>query len=147
MSQPPKLSFSNRYLLLIGGVLLLAILGYGFYTWYPRFALPSDAGTGLLLLALMAGLASLFSPCSFPLLVTLLAREAGEFSNRQLVQAALAFTIGTSLFLLITGTAVAIGAGTFIASFTFTSTAGRILRVLVGLMLIVLGIWHAWSGG
>ena len=67
--------YARRYLALIGAVVLLALIGYVSYALYPRFALPPAAGAGLLLLASAAGLASLFSPCSFPLLVTLLARE------------------------------------------------------------------------
>ncbi|MDT8305317.1 MAG: hypothetical protein RRC07_05225, partial [Anaerolineae bacterium] len=67
---------AERYLFLglVIAVLLLALAGYAGYVLYPRFALPAASGAGLLLLAAAAGLASFFSPCSFPLLATLLAR-------------------------------------------------------------------------
>jgi len=130
------------YLALIGAVLLLALAGYSTFALYPRFGLTTTAGSGLLLLAVAAGLASLFSPCSFPLLVTLLARETDGETRCTLFRSATAFTVGVMLFLLLLGTAIGLGAGTFISRFTFTSTAGRGLRLLVGLLLISFGVWQ-----
>ena len=131
-----------RYLLLIGFVLLVALIGYGGFILYPRVTRPSNAGSGLLLLAIAAGLASLFSPCSFPLLVTILAREAATNSKKTLVHTAVAFTLGVMVFLMLLGTALAVGAGSFISQFTFTSDVGRILRFIVGLILIGFGLWQ-----
>lgn len=131
-----------RYLMLIGVVLLLAFTGYMAYVQYPRFALPTSTGGGLLLLAIIAGLASLFSPCSFPLLITLLAREASTQSRRSLFRIALAFTLGIMLFLIMIGITLTLGAGQFISRFTFASTAGRFLRLVVGLILIGFGLWQ-----
>ena len=67
----------RRYALLVLAVAALASLAYAGYVLYPRFDLPPLQGAGLLLLAAGAGVASFFSPCAFPLLVTLLARETG----------------------------------------------------------------------
>lgn len=134
--------YANRYLALIGAVFLLALAGYSTYVLYPRFALTTTVGSGLLPLAIAAGLASLFSPCSFPLLVTLLAREMGGGSRSTLVRSAIAFTVGIMLFLLLLGIAIGLGAGTLITRFTFTSPAGRGLRLLVGLLLIGFGFWQ-----
>jgi cytochrome c biogenesis protein CcdA len=142
MSAPTRNHLTYRYLILIGVVLLLAFTGYAAFALYPRFALPTSAGSGLLLLAIMAGLASLFSPCSFPLLITLLAREASTQSRRSLFRIALAFTMGVMLFLIMTGTILALGAGQLISKFTFTSTAGRFLRLVVGFILIGFGLWQ-----
>lgn len=130
----------KRYVGLTIAVLLLSFLGYIGFITYPRFALNSVTASGLLPLAIMAGVASLFSPCSFPLLLTLLAREAS--ADGRLLRSTAAFTIGAVLFLLLTGLALALGAGSWIAGFTFTSLAGRILRLLVGLILIGFGIWQ-----
>ena len=54
----------------------------------------------------------------------------------------MAFTVGITLFLLLLGSAVGLGAGTLITRFTFTSPAGRGLRLLVGLLLISFGVWQ-----
>ena len=131
-------TYIKRFIWLATAVLLLSLFGYGGYVLYPRFDLNSAAASGLLPLAVMAGAASLFSPCSFPLLLTLLARESSQ--NGRLLRSAAAFAIGAVLFLLLTGLALTMGAGSWITRFTFPSTAGRSLRLLVGLVLIGFGI-------
>lgn len=142
-----------RFFLLLLAVLLLALGGYAGYVLYPRFNLPATSGTGLLLLAAGAGLASFFSPCSFPLLATLLARRArgdepGEVWAR-LLRFGLALAAGASLFLLLAGAAIALGAASLFAQVTFTSTAGRLIRAVLGSLLILLGVlqWRGISPG
>mgnify|MGYP001825974003 CR=1 FL=1 len=72
MSQAFGNRSNRRYLLLIAVVLMIALVGYGGFVQYLRFPAPTAANSGMILLAMAAGMASLFSPCSFPLLVTLL---------------------------------------------------------------------------
>ena len=130
------------YAFLAAGVLVLALLGYLAYEFYPRFQLPWVEGWALLLLSAAAGAASFFSPCAFPLLITLLGREAGGEAKpiqRGAVFAA-SLSVGAAVFLALTGAAVAVGGGAFFAKVTFMSTAGRILRLLTGLFLIALGL-------
>ena len=131
------------YWLLIAAVLLLALGGYAGYALYPRFDLPAVSGAGLLLLAATAGVASFFSPCSFPLLATLLARqvrdvERGEAWTR-LLRFAAALALGATAFLVLAGGAIALGAAPLFARVTFSSMAGRILRIAVGGLLLLLG--------
>lgn len=126
----------------------LALAGYVGYVVYPRFDLPAGAGAGLLVLASAAGIASFFSPCSFPLLVSMLARplagaDDGVLHRRPLARAltyATALSLGASAFLILTGGALAVGAGSLVKDVTFTSTTGRILRVVVGTALVVFGL-------
>ena len=135
-----------QYALLVTGLILLVAIGYGGYVLYPRFNLPAETGISLLILAALAGIASLFSPCSFPLLMTLLAREAGDENGRspsRLVRFAAIFAAGAALFLLLSGAALTLGAAPLFARVTFTSRAGRILRAVVGVVLIVFGLWQA----
>ncbi len=126
----------------------LSLAGYGGYVIYPRFDLPAAAGIGLLVLSIGAGVASFFSPCSFPLLVTLLARQAGsqrEAAGRgahQSLPFAAALAAGASVFFLIAGIIVAFGGGALLEGVTFTSAAGRIIRVVVGGLLVVLGLFQ-----
>lgn len=149
---------AHRYFLLATGVVILALAGYSGYVFYPRFDLPAVTGVGLLALAAAAGLAAFFSPCSFPLLVTLLARQSGgqrekeegrgkkEEGRRQkaawpvALRFALAFSLGVTLFLILAGGLIALGGGRLFAGVTFTSTAGRIIRTIVGVGLFVLGL-------
>lgn len=134
-----------QYVLLVTGLFLLAAIGYGGYVLYPRFNLPAATGIPLLILAALAGIASLFSPCSFPLLMTLLAREAGDENGRsptRLVHFAAIFAAGATLFLLLSGAALALGAAPLFARVTFASSAGRMLRAVVGVVLVGFGLWQ-----
>ncbi|MGI8644374.1 MAG: cytochrome c biogenesis protein CcdA, partial [Thermomicrobiales bacterium] len=113
---------------------------------YPRFDLPAVSGASLLLLATAAGIAAFFSPCSFSLLVTLLAgnvkAEPGR-PSRSIIQAlrpAAALALGATLFLVATGAIIALGGDALFASVTFTSLTGRTIRTVTGLLLIVLGL-------
>lgn len=58
-----EISMTKRYAGFATAVLLLAIIGYVGYVIYPRFALNEAANISLLLLAVMAGIASL--SCSY----------------------------------------------------------------------------------
>lgn len=134
-----------RYGLFILAVVVLSVAGYAGYALYPRFNLPAASGIGLLVLAAAAGIASFFSPCSFSLLATLLARESGARPGQhgsvpQALRFAGALALGAALFLLLVGVVIALGGSALFAGVTFTSTAGRTVRAVVGLMLIVLGI-------
>jgi cytochrome c biogenesis protein CcdA len=131
------------------GVVILATAGYLGYVLYPRFGLPAVEGASLLLLAAGAGIASFFSPCSFPLLVTLLARQPGiargKGSSKDKAPSgnpfsfAAALSIGTSLFLILGGLVISLGGEALFAGVVFDSPAGRIIRTVVGAALIFLG--------
>lgn len=126
--------------------MLFGILGYAIFDLYSRQSQLEAVGISLFMLAIMAGIASLFSPCSFPLLLTLLARNVGERNGRSsstpLLRFAIAFSAGTTLFLLLTGTAISLGAAPLISRITFTSIAGWVLRFIVGTLLIGFGWWQ-----
>lgn len=137
-----------RYGLLALGVVLAGLAGYLGYVTYPRFQLPAVSGAGLLLLAAGAGLAAFFSPCSFPLLVTLLAREAdGGREERRRLRSVLvfagAFSVGAVAFLVVLGALIGLGGRGLASSVTFTSPTGIGIRVGVGAGLVVLGLIQA----
>lgn len=137
-----------RYAVLVVVVALVGVGGYGAYLLYPRFNLPAVDAVGLAVLAVAAGVAAFFSPCSFPLLATLLIREivdaSGPARRRGAWGPALAYaaalSLGTAVFLAFTGIVIAAGGQALVESVTFTSVAGRIIRTLVGLLLILLGL-------
>lgn len=145
INRPPRQT--TRYLLLIAGVLVFSLVGYGGFILFPQFDHPSQASIGLLVLAAMAGVASLFSPCSFPLLVTLLSHEAtgrerGAPSRSHPLRFAATFSLGAMAFLLIVGSALALGAAPLMEQVTFTSPTGRLIRLLAGLVLVGFGWWQ-----
>lgn len=130
-------------MLLIAVVVVVAVAGYVGYILYPRFDLPGVEGAGLLGLAAAAGVASFFSPCSFPLLLTLLGRQASTDSESGRSTRPAVFggslALGAGLFMLMAGAVIALGGGALFAGVTFTSPAGITIRVVVGLLLIFLG--------
>jgi cytochrome c biogenesis protein CcdA len=125
----------------------VALIGYLGYVFYPRFDLPAGTGATLLVVAAGAGIASFFSPCSFPLLLSMLARpiaaEAEAQAGRPFRKAATfaaALSVGAAAFLILVGLAIAAGAATYFDDVTFTSTAGITIRIVVGTLLITLGL-------
>jgi copper chaperone CopZ/cytochrome c biogenesis protein CcdA len=133
-----------RYGVLVAAVGAIAVAGYVGYLLYPRFDLPAVEGAGLLGLAAAAGIASFFSPCSFPLLVGLLGRQAatqaaGAKSARPLVFGG-ALALGAATFMLLAGAVIAAGGEALFAGVTFTSTAGIAIRSIVGVLLILFGL-------
>jgi cytochrome c biogenesis protein CcdA len=135
------------YAVLVLVVVLIGIGGYGAYALYPRFNLPAVDSVGIAVLSLAAGIAAFFSPCSFPLLATLLIREmvrSGKPAARRSAWGrALAYPAALSLgalgFLALTGSVIAAGGQALVEGVTFTSLAGRIIRTLAGSLLILFG--------
>lgn len=136
-----------RYAGLAVATVTAALIGYVGYVFYPRLDLPAGTGAGLFALSVGAGIASFFSPCSFPLLVSILARSpaaAGGRAERERIAAATRFAaalaLGASAFLVLLGAGIAAGGAALFSDVTFTSTAGRAIRISVGTFLIVLGL-------
>lgn len=135
------------YALLALLVLLVAVAGWIGFLLYRRLGLPEVEGVALLVLASFAGVAAFFSPCSFPLLATLLSREAGadrpgdrRTRTFDALRFALALALGAAVFLVLVGIIVAAGSGGPLRAVTFGSTPARIIRGLVGALLVVLGL-------
>lgn len=135
------------YALLALTVVVIAVTGWLGFLVYPRMGLPAVEGAALLVLASAAGVAAFFSPCSFPLLVTILSREIGAereadrgARTADALRFALALSIGAATFLLLAGVAIAAGSGGLIRGVTFGSDAARLIRGVVGTILIALGL-------
>ncbi len=136
------------YAMLAISVLALAAGGYAAFVLYARSGVSAASGAGLLALAVAAGTASFFSPCSFALLVTLLTREAGSDTSspagRRTTGRALLFAgsiaVGAAAFLLPLGLGLAAGGGALFRRVTFTSGTGRAIRATAGAVLALLGL-------
>src|SRR5918996_5509781 len=146
MADRPAAPRTSIYALLVLATTAVALIGYLGYVLYPRFDLPAAQGATLLALAAGAGIASFFSPCSFPLLLSMLARpiaaeaQAGGRPFRKAALFAAGLSFGASLLLVVVGVAIAAGASTYFDDVTFTSTAGITIRAVVGVLLITLGL-------
>lgn len=138
-------SLARRYTLLLVGVVLVGLVGFSTFLYYLNLDLAAFAVSGLPLLGVAAGAASFFSPCSFPLLLTLLSRETAAAESKPVstgraLQFAVSLAFGVSAFLLLAGAAIAAGSGPLLRQITFTSIPGRMLRVAAGLLLVSLGL-------
>ncbi len=131
--------------LLAFGVFAVAMAGYGGFRLYLRLDLPAVESVGLFVLGAAAGIASFFSPCSFPLLATLLARGIDAEGGRlyRAVGFAAALSFGASLFLALTGLGIALGVWPIYQEITFASPIGRLIRGTAGGVLVVLGLIQA----
>lgn len=129
-----------RFTVTAVGLLVAGIAGYvGFVAFVE-----SDRSTGTAVLALAAatGFAAFFSPCSFPLLLTFLARRADK-STRHALTSALRVVLGAAALLsLLTIPVVAFGDATATVV-AFDRPAGRIFRAVIGMALILFGLRQA----
>ena len=146
----------GRYLLLI--LLLLAIIGAG-YLGFWEFAstiMPKMPEYNLWALAIIAGIASFFSPCAFPLLPSYLAfygsasgRDGQTAESSPALSLGLAAAAGVITFVLILGGAIALlgsGFGKAVSMTDPNPNQGVLwFRGIVGGLLIVLGIAQ-WFG-
>ncbi len=138
----------TRYLLLVLAVAAVAVAGYSGYVLYPRFDLPGVEGAAVLGLAAAAGVASFFSPCSFPLLLGILGRQAvarasADRTTARPIVFGGAMAMGAGVFLLLAGLFIALGGGALFEQVTFASPAGIAIRSVVGVVLVVLGLVQA----
>ena len=89
----------------------------------------------------------LLSPCSFPLLLALLARGIGAGKGGGRLRAALVFggtfAAGAAAFTVLLGLLIGLGGQGLAGSITFTSAPGIALRVAVGTLLVLLGLVQA----
>jgi cytochrome c biogenesis protein CcdA len=119
------------------GVIVVGVAGYlGFVAFVgsdPRLAV------GVLVLAAGTGFAAFFSPCSFPLLLTFLSRRS-TYSTGAALASALRVAAGAALLLTVVATVIGLGGMGLARVVEFDSTTGRIFRLLVGLLLVVLGL-------
>ena len=70
--------FSKNFIqliLLFATIFVLTISGYGLFIWFVVTIMKGGAAFGLLFVAVVAGVASFFNPCAFPLLPAFLAQH------------------------------------------------------------------------
>jgi cytochrome c-type biogenesis protein len=133
---------------------LIVLIGY---SGFRAFAGGSVSTTNLYLLAVVAGVASFFSPCAFPLLPSYLsfyyAAEAEESTQSekkvgigQGLKLGLASALGVMSFALVLGLIIALlgaGAGKSLAiSGAEPNQFVRIFRGVVGVVLFTLGVFQ-----
>ena len=129
-----------RFVVIALLVVVAGLAGYWGFVGFVGSGGPNTSTT--FVLAAATGFAAFFSPCSFPLMLTFLARRTEE-STRRALASALRVGLGAVTLLLSVGVAMAL-AGTAVGSVvTFDSAPGRVFRATVGVVLIALGLKQA----
>lgn len=126
-----------RLLLVALGVLLVGAVGYvGFVSFVQS---DRAAGSGVLMIGALTGFAAFFSPCSFPLLVTFLARRSEE-SKGSAMMSALRVGVGAITMFAVFGLVMTMGGALLGSVVGFDQPAGRVFRLVVAVVLIVFGL-------
>jgi len=125
-------------------VAMAGIAGYGGFRAAASLELGTEAGAGMVALAAVTGFAVFFSPCSFPLVLGLLAGSdratAAGVRRREAVGTALAMGAGAAVFLMLTGVSVGLIGEGLAQTVSFDTVAGRILRGAVAAILVTTGL-------
>lgn len=125
-----------RFLILAGGVLVAGLAGFIASHSFPD----RHAAGGAMVLAAATGFGAFFSPCSFPLLLTILARppsDSGSAARAVRIAAGVTVTFAAIAVIFVAG---GLAAGNLVAS---ESSAGRAFRIAVGTFLVLLGLRQA----
>ena len=135
---------SMRSVMTVAVVVVAAVAGYGGFRLAAGLDLGAQAGAGMVALAAVTGFAVFFSPCSFPLVVGLLAgpdpAERARLRIRDSVATALAMGAGAAVFLLILGVVVGVAGEGIARSVSFDTVGGRLLRAAVAGVLVTAGL-------
>ncbi len=138
-------------------IFVLVAGGYGLFIWFVINIMKGGAAFGLLFVAVVAGVASFFNPCAFPLLPAYFAQyyttKEGESkkSATKLLLSGLAAALGLITFNLLLGIGIGILGAGFGKSLGLAgenpSIPVRWLRGIVGVFLLYLGFSHATGRG
>lgn len=121
----------------------IAVVGAAGYVGFVAFVgSERDLSAGVMMLAAATGFAAFFSPCSFPLLLTFLARRAADTHSGALLSA-VRVGAGAALLLTVIGTAMIAGGTALGDVVAFDGTPGRVFRSGVGLLLFSFGLYQA----
>ena len=147
--------FSKNFIqliLLFATIFVLTISGYGLFIWFVITIMKGGAAFGLLFVAVVAGVASFFNPCAFPLLPAFLAQyyttQEGERkkSAKHILFSGFAAALGVTVFNLLLGSILGLFGAGFGKSLGLAGDNPNIpvrwLRGIVGVLLLYLGFSH-----
>lgn len=148
---------SGKLIFLLLIILALVTGGYGLFIWFVINIMRGDAAYGLLFVATIAGVASFFNPCAFPLLPAYLAQYyttkegKGKKSTKHLLLSGFAAALGVVTFIVLLGVVIGILGAGFGKSLGLAGENPSIpilwLRGIVGAFLVYFGLSHATGRG
>ncbi len=161
MSEEVSAVSRSRPLLGLAGALLavslIILLGYVTFVFFVASFAPTAGALSLLIFAAVAGVATFFNPCAFPLLPGYLAHQVKVAPEEQrkglgpLLYGGSIAALGLSPFNLILGGVLAFLGVAFLGSLALAgpepNLAVRVFRGVVGGLLIALGVSHVIGRG
>ena len=149
---------SGKLILLFLIILALIAGGYGLFIWFVINIIKGGVAFGLLFVAVVAGVASFFNPCSFPILPAYLAQyytteglEDGASNKKKILLSGLIAALGVTTFNLLLGSLIGLLGVGFGKSLGLAggepSSFVRWLRGILGGLLLILGLSHATGRG
>jgi len=139
-------SYWVKYSLVLIAVAVVTLLGYIGFVIFLKDLMPAFGSYSLYLLSLVAGIATFFSPCSFPLLpgyLSIYYNPEGSEENTQSLHRGIVAALGVVAFTLILGLTIALFGQGVASSFSISnsnpSLLTRLLRIGLGTLLVSLG--------
>lgn len=129
-----------RFVAVVIGLVVAGVGGYGGFVAFVGSG--GSTATGVMVLAAGTGFAAFFSPCSFPLLLTVLARRSAESPTAAMVSS-VRVALGAGLLLLLIAGVIALSGSALARIVEFDSVSGRVFRLSIGMVLIVFGLRQA----
>lgn len=141
-----------RIVAILAPLALLTIGGYALFIWFLTSVMKGGAAYGLFFVAVVAGVASFFNPCAFPLLPAFLAQRVPQESKKKIIWYGIIVAAGLVVFNIILGAAIGIAGAGFGAALQLTSGEApgiiiRWVRGAVAILLIALGLTHLTGKG
>ncbi len=147
-----------KFLLTLALILALVAFGYGLFIWFVLNIMKGGVAPGLWLFAIVAGVASFFNPCSFPVLPAYLAQYYTNGSSgtetpgkSKILLSGFIAALGVTTFNILLGSLIGILGAAFGQSFQLAgeqpSSLVRWFRGGVGVVLLVLGFSHTTGRG
>jgi cytochrome c-type biogenesis protein len=134
----------SDFLLVLLGLAVVSGLGYLGFRFFITTVMPSLPAFGLTFLAVVAAIATFFSPCSFPVLPSYIAFNLKTGKKANSLGLGLAAAAGVITFAVLLGTGIGILGEGFAKSFSISSPAPSntvlFFRGLVGALLAGLGL-------
>lgn len=115
----------------------LVVVGLAGYVGFVRFDGPGAGG--VLFLAAATGFAAFFSPCSFPLLLTLLSRRSSE-SPAAALASSTRVALGGLILLTLIATVIGFGGSALAMVLGLDTRAGQVFRLTIAVVLVALGL-------
>lgn len=146
-----KLKKLNKFKFLLTSLILVAILGYIIFSYFVVKVLPEVLSLSLFTIAIVAGIAAFFNPCSFvvlPVYITgIFLKKEKKTRAEKIVYYGILAALGIVTFNLILGSIIGVLGESFVKSFTLAHPLVRIFRGSVGLILLILGLMYLAGRG